>query len=112
MNKASLVATLTFFGATGLMALICANSHIDFFPCNQTTRDFAHADPFTGEAKLVTKPGTCSLMDHLRDQADGQKDELTGAGWALLVAFCVGFGVVDSAVIYTVLSRKTAKPTA
>jgi len=51
-------------------------------------------------------------MDHLRDQADGQKDELTGAGWALLVAFCVGFGVVDSAVIYTVLSRKTAKPTA
>ncbi|MFV8751196.1 hypothetical protein ACNOYE_11690 [Nannocystaceae bacterium ST9] len=104
-SKASLIASLSAVGVTGLMVLLCANSHIDFFPCKKTVRDFAHADPFTGEAKLVTQDGTCSLMGHLREGIEGEKDELTGTGWALLAAFCIGIGLADAALIYTVLSR-------
>lgn len=108
-SKPPLFAMITFVVTTGAMVFICANAHIDFFPCKKTVRDFAHADPFTGEAKLETKDGTCSLMGHLRDGIDGEKDELTGVGWAMLIAFCVGIGVADAALMYTLLSRKAAK---
>jgi hypothetical protein len=107
-NKATLIAAISFVVTTGVMFVLCANAHIDFFPCEKTVRDRAHADPFTGEAKLVKQDGTCSLMGHLREGFDGEKDELTGAGWAMLIAFCVGIGVADSALIYTVLSRKAS----
>lgn len=108
-SKALLIATLTFIGTTGVMVVVCANAHIDFFPCKKTVRDFANADPFTGEAKLKTVDGTCSLMGHLRnDGVGGEKDELTGAGWAMLAAFCLGIAVADSALMYTILSRKAA----
>ncbi len=107
-SKASLVATITFFATTGFMVLLCANAHIDFFPCKKTVRDFAHTDSFTGEAKLVTQDGTCALLDHLRDDIGGEKAELTGVGWAMLAAFCIGIGLADSAILYTILSRKPA----
>lgn len=107
-SKASLIASITFVVTTGLMILVCANSHIDFFPCEKTVRDRARADPFTGEARLVTQDGTCSLMGHLREPFDGEKDVLTGAGWAMLAAFCVGIGAADGALIYVVLSRKAS----
>ncbi|MFO7564202.1 MAG: hypothetical protein R6X02_16265 [Enhygromyxa sp.] len=113
MNKqiAALIAGSTFVVTTGLMFFICANAHIDFFPCKETVRDFTQTDPATGEARLVTREGTCSLMAHLNSgQFDPkEKAELTGAGWALLVSFCMGIGLVDSALLYTVLSKKAAK---
>jgi hypothetical protein len=110
-SKAPLLATLTFIGTTAVMVVVCANAHIDFFPCKETVRDHAHADPTTGEAKLITQDGTCSLADHLRENPDGTKEELTGAGWAMLAAFCMGIAIADSALMYTILSRKAA-PTA
>ena len=110
-QTAAIVALSSFAVTTGLMFFLCANAHIDFFPCTETVRDFAHSDPFTGEAKYVTNEGTCSLMDHLRSGEFDPKEkaELTGAGWALLVAFCMGIGIADSALIYTVLSKKANK---
>lgn len=105
-SKATIIAASTFVLTSGVMVMICANSHIDFFPCEKTERDFANANPLTGEAKLVTKSGTCSLMGHLRDDVGGEKDELTGAGWALLAAFCFGIAAADSALIYTLLNKK------
>jgi hypothetical protein len=108
-SKASLIASISFVVTAGFMVFLCANAHIDFFPCKKTVLDFAHPDPFTGELKLKTEDGTCSLMGHLRDGGQGQKDELTGAGWAMLAAFCLGIAVADSALIYTVLTRKSAK---
>jgi hypothetical protein len=107
-QKASIIAAATFVLTTGFMVLLCANAHIDFFPCKKTFHDRARADPFTGEAKLITEDGTCSLMGHMRPSFDGEKDELTGAGWAMLAAFCIGIGVADSALIYVILSRKAA----
>jgi hypothetical protein len=98
-QKATIIAGATFVVTTGLMFVLCANSHIDFFPCTQTVRE--------GE-RLVTKDGTCSLMGHLRSGNidPDEKTELTGAGWALLVAFCMGIALADSALIYKVLSNQ------
>jgi hypothetical protein len=107
-SKASIIALFTFIMTTGIMVMLCANAHIDFFPCTKTVRDRARADPFTGEAKLITQDGTCSLLGHLREPFDGEKDELTGAGWAMLAAFCMSIGVADSALIYMLLSRKVS----
>lgn len=108
-SKATLIASITFVGTAGMLALVCANAHIDFFPCKKTTRDYANADPITGESKLITKDGTCSLMGHLNEGVAGEKDELTGAGWAMLAAFCLGIAAADSALMYVVLSRKATK---
>ena len=107
-QKAAIIALASFIVTTGLMFFLCANAHIDFFPCTETVRDRTRADPFTGEAPLVTREGTCSLLGHLRSgEIDPEeKTELTGAGWALLVAFCMGIGIADSALLYTVLSKK------
>jgi hypothetical protein len=109
-SKASLVAGISFVVTAGFMVLLCANAHIDFFPCKKTQKDFANPDPFTGESKLKTTDGTCSLMGHLNESGiPGEKDELTGAGWAMLAAFCLGIAAADSALIYVVLSRKATK---
>jgi hypothetical protein len=107
-SKATLIAASSFVLTTGFMVLLCANAHIDSFPCEKTVRDRMHADPFTGEAKLIKQDGTCSLMGHLREGFDGEKDELTGVGWAMLAAFCIGIGAADSALIYVILSRKSS----
>jgi hypothetical protein len=105
---AAIIALSSFLVTTGLMFFLCANAHIDFFPCTETVRDFTRSDPLTGEAAYVTNEGTCSLMGHLRSGEfdPKEKTELTGAGWALLVAFCMGIGIADSALIYSVLSKK------
>lgn len=108
-SKATLIASITFVGTAGALVLLCANAHIDFFPCKKTVRDYANANPITGESKLVTQDGTCSLMGHLRDGVQGEKDELTGAGWAMLAAFCLGIAAADSALMYTVLTRNSGK---
>lgn len=110
-QKAAILAGVSFVITTGLMLFLCANAHIDFFPCKQTVRDRTGVDPWSNEAPLVTTEGTCSLMDHLRDdQMDpAEKSELTGTGWALLLAFCMGIGIADSALLYTVLSKQADK---
>lgn len=110
-QTAALIAGISFVVTTGLMLFVCANAHIDFFPCTETVRDFNRMDPLTGESALVTQEGTCSFMDHLRSGEFDPKEkaELTGAGWALLLAFCTSIGVADSVLIYRVLSNKAAK---
>jgi hypothetical protein len=107
-STASIIAAATFVLTTGFMVLLCANSHIDFFPCKKTFHDRVRVDPFTGKAPLVTEDGTCSLSGHLRPGLDGEKDELTETGWALLAAFCIGIGVADSALLYVILTRKSS----
>lgn len=108
-GKATIIAASSFVLTTGLMLFVCANAHIDFFPCKKFERDFAGADPFTGEARLVEREGSCSLMGHLRQPVEGAREELTGVGWAMLLAFCSMIGVADSVLIFSVLTRK--KPT-
>jgi hypothetical protein len=104
-SKATLIAGLSFVFTAGFMVLLCANAHIDFFPCEKTVRERV-GDPFMSEARLVKQDGTCSLMGHLREPIDGEKEELTGVGWAMLAAFCFGIAAADSALIYVLLSRK------
>lgn len=110
-SKASLISAITFVSTASVMVMLCANAHIDFFPCKETVRNYAAADSFTGVPKLMTQDSTCSLMDHLRDGVEGEKEELTGAGWAMLAAFCLGIAMADSALMYAILSRKSAKTT-
>lgn len=99
-SKAMLIAAISFFVTAGALVFVCANAHIDFFTCKRTMKDFT-----TGQLK--TTDSTCSLMGHLHEsEIPGEKDELTGAGWAMLAAFCLGIAAADSALIYTVLSRK------
>jgi hypothetical protein len=110
-QTAAVIAGATFVVTTGLMFFVSANAHIDFFPCKETVRDFTRTDPYTGEAAYVNREGTCSFMAHLNSGKFDPKEkaELTGAGWALLVAFCMGIGVADSAPLYMVLSKKADK---
>lgn len=112
-SKATIIAAASFVVTSGLMFVICANSHIDFFPCKQTLRDRSGVDAWSEDAPLVTRDGTCSLMVHLRDnQFDpAEKSELTGAGWALLVTFCMGIGLADSALLYTVINNAAKRKT-
>jgi hypothetical protein len=107
-SKASLIAAISFVGTTGVMVLLCANAHIDFFPCTKTVANYILADA-AGKPKLMTQAGTCSLKDHLTEGVDGEKDELTGVGWAMLAAFCLSIAMADSALMYTILSRKSDK---
>jgi hypothetical protein len=103
-QTAAIIAGSSFVVTTGLMFFVCANAHIDFFPCTETIRDFA-------QAKLVTQEGTCSLMDQLNSGKfdPEEKSELTGVGWAMLLSFCMGIGVADSALLYVVLSKKATQ---
>ena len=102
MNK--VVVLIVFAVVTGGMFFLCANAHIDFFPCEITERDRARAMP-GGEGPLVTKDGTCSFMAHNRDERGGEKERLTPVGWALLAAFCGGIGLV-SGLAAGALTRK------
>jgi hypothetical protein len=109
-SKAMLVAAISFVVTAAALVFVCANAHIDFFPCKKTVADLTRADPFTGKPPLRTEDGTCSLMGHLREPGlAGETEELTGAGWAMLAAFCFGIAAADSALIYVVMSRKAAK---
>ncbi len=108
-KQAAIVAGSSFVVTTGLMLFLCANAHIDLFPCKRTVRDHSRLDPSSHEAPLVIREGTCSLTEQLRDDPldPAAKSELTGVGWALLIGFCVGIGLADSALIYVVLSKTT-----
>ena len=109
-NKPIIAAGLSFVITTGLVALLCANAHIDIFPCKETIREIRGGFGF-GEGRLVTRDGTCSLMGHLRDKriTTDERERLTGAGWALLVLFCAGIGVADSALIYWMVKKAEQK---
>jgi hypothetical protein len=98
-------AGITTVVVTGVMFGLCANAHIDFFPCDITERDSSAGYAF-GEGPIRTKDGTCSFMDHPRPERDGESDRLTGADWAMLVAFCGGIGVVTGLGAGKVLARK------
>jgi hypothetical protein len=104
-SKAMMIAASTFVFTTAAMLFVCANAHIDFFPCKKFERDFTGADPFTA-SRVVEREGTCSLMGHLRPAVEGEREELTVVGWALLIAFCTSIAVADSALVYTILTRK------
>lgn len=105
-SKAMMIAAGTFVVTSAAMLFVCANAHIDFFPCKKFERDFAGADPFTGASRVVEREGTCSLMGHLRPAVEGEREELTIVGWAMLLAFCTSIAAADSALVYTVLARK------
>ena len=99
------VAAITTVVVTGLMFGLCANAHIDFFPCKIKERDSNYGGGY-GDAPIRTKEGTCSFMYHLTPERDGESERLTGAGWAMLVAFCGGIGVVAGLGAGKVLARK------
>jgi hypothetical protein len=109
-NKILLISALSGLVMTGAVVLVLANSHIDIFPCTETVRERDPRTPWE-EGRLVRKDGTCSLMDELRDnQFDpAQKSELTGAGWAMLVALALGIGIGDTLLLHTILSKTKDK---
>lgn len=92
-------------------AIVLANSHIDIFPCTETTRERDPANAWSNDAPLVSKPGTCSVLDHMRGEQPGldEKSELTAVGWAMVVALCMGIGIADGVLMFTVLSNVAAK---
>lgn len=106
-QKIATIAASSGIMITVTMFLVFANAHIDIFPCTETVRERSQADMWTNEAPLVTRSGTCSLMDHLRDDelGGGEKSELTGAGWGLLISICLGIGIADAGFLYTLLTK-------
>lgn len=92
MNK--IVALVVFVVVSGGMYGLCANAHIDFFPCEEAEVQRNFASPLATPT-LVKHESTCSFMAHLRGTGpDGEYERLTGAGWAMLVAFCESIGLV------------------
>ena len=90
MNKT--VALVVFLVVSGGMYFLCANAHIDIFPCERAMSDYT-----TGG---VTKSsGTCSLLGHQHGTGpDGSYDRLNATGWALLFAFCGTIGLAVGAI--------------
>ena len=99
------VAAITTVVVTGLMFGVCANAHIDFFPCKVKERDTSAGYAY-GEGPIRTKEGTCSFMYHLDPERNGESSRLTGVGWAVLIAFCGGIGVAAGFGAGMVLGRK------
>jgi hypothetical protein len=100
MNKVAFA--LGFLVVSGAMFGLCANAHIDFFPCEITER----SRTALGEGPLVTTEGTCSFMDHLRDEQAGERERLTPAGWVMLVGFCDGIGLACGVALGMALRRR------
>jgi hypothetical protein len=110
---------LILSGFSGLMlsvgiAVMLANSHIDIFPCTETSRARDQASAWSNDAPLETKAATCSVLDHMQGSQPGleEKSELTGLGWAMVVMLCLGVGIGDGVLMYTVLSSVAAKKAA
>ncbi len=92
MNK--IVALVVFLAVSGGMYFLCANAHIDIFPCEKATRAFGSPGGMF-EPPLQTSEGTCSLLAHERGtDSRGEYERLNEGGWALLFAFCGGIGLV------------------
>ena len=104
MNKT--IGGLTFTVVAAAMYWLCANAHIDIFPCDKATVYRDAMGP-----RLQTSSGTCSLLAHNRGkQSDGSYSRLTGAGWATLVAFCGGIGLVAGLGVGFATRRVGAPP--
>jgi len=97
MNK--LVFAIVFVVVTGAMFFVCANAHIDFFPCEISERDGM-------DGPIRTREGTCSLLAHNREEMHGEKERLTPVGWAMLAAFCGGIGLVAGLVAGAVTRKR------
>jgi hypothetical protein len=105
MNKP--VFAIVFVLVTGAMFGLCANAHIDFFPCEYAERDMNYRG--LGEAPLTKGERTCSFMAHNRGVGpDGGYEKLTGVGWAVLVAFCAGVGAIAGVGLGMALKKKNA----
>ena len=99
-------ATLTFVVLSAAMYFLSANAHIDIFPCNKAYRD--RAVGAFGPPPVRTETGTCSLLAHNRGTSpDGEHETLTGSGWALLGAFCLGIGLAGGAVAGLALRQRS-----
>jgi hypothetical protein len=97
MNK--LVFAIAFVVVTGAMFFVCANAHIDFFPCEITERDGM-------DGPTRTREGTCSLLAHNREEIGGEKERLTPVGWAMLAGFCAGVGLVPGVALGMVTRKR------
>ncbi len=105
MNK--IAFSLTFVVLSGAMYLLCANAHIDIFPCNKAHRDRS-VSTLVGPPPMRTESGTCSLLAHNRGTSpDGEYERLTGGGFALLGAFCVGIGALGGTLLGFALRRRS-----
>ena len=98
MNK--IVALVVFLAVSGGMYVVCANAHIDIFPCEKASRELSAPGSLASKPPLRVTEGTCSLLAHQRGTSpDGEYERLTGAGWAMLAAFCGGIGLVAGALV-------------
>lgn len=93
MNK--VVAALVFVVVSAGMYFVCANAHIDIFPCEKAERPINAPASFGSKPQLQKRDGTCSLLAHNRGTGpDGEYEKLNVAGWGMLFAFCAGIGAV------------------
>lgn len=98
MNK--IVALVVFLVVSGGMYFVCANAHIDIFPCEKAQRPYGSPGTMMGPPPLQKSEGTCSLLAHERGTGpDGEYERLNEAGWALLFAFCGGIGLVAGGLV-------------
>lgn len=86
------------------MYFLCANAHIDIFPCEIAER--ARISDALVEPPLQKTSGMCSLLAHNRGvDSDGAYQRLTTVGWAALIGLCVAVGAVAGGIV-TVATRK------
>lgn len=103
MNK--IVGFLVFDAVAIGMYFVCANSHIDIFPC-ETAQPARITGDMRGDPPLQVESGTCSLLAHNRGRGpDGSYEKLTTVGWASLIAMCVAAGALAGGIA-TVVTRK------
>lgn len=97
---------LAFAVVTPAVYGLCGNAHIDIFECRTAELNRALAVPgFPPSLSKRTK--SCSLMAHNRGtNSDGEYERLTGAGWAMLAAFCGGIGLASGVAAGFVFRRK------
>ncbi len=105
MNK--LVAAVVFVAVSGGMYMLCANAHIDIFPCERAERSMGAPGSLI-EPPLRKSDGTCSLLAHDRGtNPGGEYQRLNPAGWALLAAFCGGIGLLAGGLIGFLTRKKS-----
>jgi hypothetical protein len=113
INKrmAKIAPLWAFIVGTGVALFVFASSEVEIFPCTKTVRERSAADPWSEGGPLVTTQASCSFKAHLRDDAfnPAERSQLSGAGWALLIALSGGLGLANAALTHRLIRRMPNK---
>ena len=105
MFKPSAFKIILFLVLGGGLYVVAANSHMDIFPCEVVEKNFT-----TG--KLEQRSTVCSLLAVNRLERNGEKSELTVAGYVVAVLFFGGVSAIAGFGIGHLIERKKKQPAA